>query len=50
MKNEFEYIMPAEIADQLWKGQKGDKQKFLCDYVNTELGLMGTCIGVKISG
>jgi hypothetical protein len=41
------------MADELWAHRKNDekkmgKQEFFCYYVNTQLGLRGNCIGVKI--
>jgi hypothetical protein len=50
---DFEYSMGQEMADELWAHRKNDekkmgKQEFFCYYVNTQLGLRGNCIGVKI--
>lgn len=46
----FEYAMPREMAKMILdkKDKKGDIQKTLCVYVNEQLGLLGTCIGVKL--
>lgn len=51
---DFEYTMSQELADALWKARKGEekkmqKQQFFCHYVNTQLGLFGNCVGVKIT-
>lgn len=51
---DFEYAMSYDMADALWKARKGEekkmqKQQFFCHYVNTQLGLLGTCVGVKIT-
>ena len=49
----IEYAMPREIAESLLNNRKGkdkgiDPQKYLCDYVNEELHLIGYCIKVII--
>nr|DAT10019.1 MAG TPA: hypothetical protein [Caudoviricetes sp.] len=49
----FEYIMSTEMAKGILKDRQGDdkrvpNQKFLCDYVNRECGLMGVCVKVIV--
>lgn len=52
---DFEYTMSKAMADELWNHcRKGDekkmeKEQYFCHYVNTQLGLCGNCIGVKIT-
>jgi hypothetical protein len=51
---DFEYSMSKYMAEELWRNRKGEekkmgKQDFFCHWVNTQLGLMGTCIGVKFT-
>ena len=45
-----EYKMSRELADSLIKENKGKKraQDVLCDYVNTEYGLLGLCVRVIV--
>lgn len=43
---EFEYQMPKMVYDELLKGCKGDAQTFLCNYINEEYNLLGTCVRV----
>ena len=47
----IEYQMPTLMATELLKSRKGDElkqhpQAFLCNYVNTELGIKGNCVRV----
>lgn len=49
----FEYIMSTEMAKGILKDRQDDdkrvpNQKFLCDYVNRECGLMGVCVKVIV--
>ena len=47
----FKYKMSNEYATtilKLMKTEKGSKQKKLCDYVNSQLGIKGECIEVII--
>lgn len=49
----IEYAMPRGIAENLLNSRKGkekgiDPQKYLCDYVNEELNLIGYCVKVII--
>ena len=51
MDGTIEYKMPKEMAKVLLKERKGAEcnmtpQKYLCDYVNTQYNLKGTCIKV----
>lgn len=43
----YEYQMSKELASTIIGKQKGNKQKILCDYINS-LGLKGICIKVVI--
>lgn len=50
-KGDFEYKMTKEMADAYLKGRKGpDKnkhpQEYLCQVVNNEFGIKGTCTRV----
>ena len=50
-KGDFEYKMTKEMADAYLKGRKGtDKnkhpQEYLCNVVNSEFGIKGTCTRV----
>ena len=52
-RREIEYQMPKEMADDLLSDRKGkerkvDPQKFLCDYVNDQMGLIGRCTKVTV--
>lgn len=52
-KTEIEYRMPRTLAKDLLKNRKGDEkkldnQKFLCDYINREYGLLGYCTKVSL--
>lgn len=42
----YEYQMSEEMAKAIIGKQKGNKQKILCDFVNSQLGLKGICIKV----
>lgn len=46
----FMFKMPADMYDMLAteckKKHLGDTQTYLCDYVNSQFRLLGTCIGV----
>lgn len=47
----FKYEMNKTLALEILNTRKGkmkniDKQKYLCDFVNTQLGLKGICIEV----
>ena len=47
----FKYTMSKDYAAtilKLAKNEKGSKQKKLCDYINTQLGIKGECIEVII--
>ena len=51
----IEYQMGRDMADNILDLRKGrdkgiDPQKWLCDYVNDQLGLIGYCIKVVIAG
>lgn len=52
MKNDnFEYKMSKEMANAYLKDRKGEErkkhpQKYLCEIVNNEFGMMGTCTRV----
>ena len=51
MNNSVEYQMSAEMAKGLLKTRKGEELKqqpqiFLCNYVNTEIGVKGICTRV----
>lgn len=47
---EFEYKMPKTLYEELLKecgkNKSGDAQKYLCDFVNTQCGLLGACVRV----
>lgn len=50
----IEYQMPKDIAEDLLNSRRGkekgiDPQKWLCDYVNTELHFIGYCIKVIVA-
>lgn len=50
-KRTYQYKMTQAMADSLLKGRRGNEkkienQKYLCDWVNQSLGLMGTCVEV----
>lgn len=46
----FEFKMPAGMYDtlaaQCKKERRGDIQEYLCDFVNSQFRLMGTCVKV----
>lgn len=46
----FEFKMPAgmydNLAAQCKKEHRGDIQAYLCDFVNTQFRLLGTCVKV----
>lgn len=46
----FEYKMPQALYDDLLKECKktkgGEANAYLCNYVNDQLGLLGTCVRV----
>ncbi len=47
------YQMPKAMADDLLSTRnkaemKIDPQKYLCDYVNDQLGLLGHCVHVVV--
>lgn len=47
----YEYEMTQEfaktiLADAKKRKLKGSKQKILCDYVNSQMGIKGECINV----
>lgn len=49
--NPIEYKMPEAFAKQLLKKRQDDEtktrpQEYLCDYVNREFGIKGTCVKV----
>lgn len=49
--NPIEYKMPEAFAKQLLKKRKDDEnkirpQEYLCNYVNEQLGIKGTCVKV----
>ena len=46
-----EYKMGKEMAENILKDVKGkgNPQEILCDYVNTQCGLMGYCVRVLIN-
>ena len=52
MKNDnFEYKMSKEMANVYLKDRKGEErkkhpQKYLCEIINNEFGIMGTCTRV----
>ena len=52
MKNDnFEYKMSKEMANTYLKDRKGEErkkhpQKYLCEIINNEFGMMGTCTRV----
>ena len=48
---DIEYKMTKEMADAYLKSRKGDdkkkhQQEYLCEVVNTEFGIKGTCVKV----
>ena len=48
----YEYKMPKEYAKSILalkrkEGSKLEPQAYLCNYVNTQCGLAGTCIAVS---
>lgn len=50
-ERKFEYKMPKELAAAILRQRKKDgakiePQKYLCNYVNDNCGMMGTCISV----
>lgn len=47
----FEYKMPQEMADDILRDDKskGSAQEVLCEYVNSQFGLLGYCVKVLIS-
>lgn len=50
IKNTCEYEMSNQLAATILKDNKtGDVQKILCDYVNTQCGLLKECVRVVIS-
>lgn len=49
--NNFEYKMSKEMANAYLKDRKGEErkkhpQKYLCEVVNNEFDIMGTCTRV----
>lgn len=46
----IEYKMSKTMADNILQGTKGkgNPQKILCDYVNTQLGIRGYCVRVIV--
>ena len=49
----FEYVMSKDMAKDLLDRRKGDERKkrpqdYLIEYVNTECGIMGTCVKVVV--
>lgn len=46
----FEFKMPAgmydNLAAQCKKERRGDIQEYLCDFVNSQFRLLGTCVKV----
>ena len=50
-KGLIEYKMGKEMAENILKDAKGkgNPQAILCDYVNTQCGLMGYCVKVLIN-
>lgn len=49
--NPIEYKMPEAFAKQLLKKRKDDEsktrpQEYLCNYVNEQFGIKGTCVKV----
>lgn len=46
----IEYKMPKAMANDILKDAsiKGSAQEVLCDYVNTQLGLLGFCVKVLV--
>jgi hypothetical protein len=50
-KGLIEYKMGKEMAENILKDAKGkgNPQEILCDYVNTQCGLMGYCVKVLIN-
>ena len=45
----IEYNMPKEMAEDILNEKaKGTPQERLCDYVNTQCGLLGYCIKVHV--
>ena len=46
----FEYQIGRTLAEELLKGNKSrDPQEILCEYVNTQCGLMGYCVKVFVT-
>ncbi len=47
----IEYKMPAAMAEDILKNDKTRKapQEVLCEYVNSQLGLLGYCVKVLVS-
>lgn len=46
-EKKFEYKMSRELAEILLRSRKGvEPQKYLCNYVNDNCGMMGTCVSV----
>ena len=47
----IEYKMPAAMAEDILKNDKTRKapQEVLCEYVNTQFGLLGYCVKVLVS-
>ena len=46
----IEYKMPKALAEDILndKSFKGSAQEILCDYVNSQLGLLGFCVKVLV--
>lgn len=46
----IEYKMPKAMAEDILKDDKskGSAQEILCDYVNTQCGLLGYCVKVLV--
>lgn len=50
---EIEYNMPKKAADDILSSRHGSeknksKQEYLCDYVNTQCGLLRKCVKVHV--
>lgn len=48
----FEYKMSEEMAKTILSARKGEEKKkhpkeYLINYVNKQMGIKGTCVGVK---
>ena len=52
-ERKFEYKMPEELAKTILKQRKKEQSKvepqaYLCNYVNSQCGMMGTCVSVIV--